>query len=175
MEKERMKKFKLFWAWEDEKEEKWLEEMSRQGWHLEAPGFPGFYHFTRGEPRAYSYCLDFRTGNLKSLEEYRQICRDSGWEELGRVGSWRYFRKEFRGAEKPEFFSDRHSKVQKYQRLVFFLLIFLPILLNGLRLVLQRETSWALTVSVIAYLLLIFGWIVAMIKLAGRIRRLKRD
>ena len=51
MEKKRMKKFKLFWAWEDDKEEKWLGEMSRLGWHLEAPGFPGFYYYAKGEPR----------------------------------------------------------------------------------------------------------------------------
>jgi len=174
MERETMKKFKWFWAWADEKEEKWLEVMSWQGWHLQELGFPGFYHFVKGEPRNYSYCLDFRTGSLKSLEEYRQICRDSGWEELGRMGSWYYFRKECRDGEKPEFFSDRQSKVQKYQRLTLFLVIFLPLLLNGLRLVIQRETSWALTVSALLYVFLIFGWIYAMVRLLLRVRRLKR-
>jgi hypothetical protein len=170
-----MKKFKLFWAWEDEKEEKWLADMSRRGWHLEAPGFPGFYHFVKGEPRDHAYCLDFRTGSLKSLQEYLQICRDAGWEMIGRMGSWYYFRKECRDGEKAEFFSDRQSKVQKYQRLSLFLVIFLPILLNGLRLLFQRETSWALTVSATLYLLLICGWIYAMVRLLLRIKKLKKN
>jgi len=174
MEKERMRKFKWLWAWEDEKEEKWLADMSRAGWHLEAPGFPGFYHFVKGEPRDYAYCLDFRTGSLESLREYRQICRDAGWEELGRLGSWYYFRKECRDGAKPEFFSDRDSRIQKYGRLLVFMIIFLPILLNGLRLLFRREASWALSVIAFIYFLVLVAWIIAMIRLLLRIQRLKK-
>lgn len=175
MTKERMTKFRWFWAWKDEEEEKWLEEMSRQGLHLAALGFPGFYHFVQGEPRTCSYRLDFRTGTQDSLREYRQICRDAGWEELGRLGSWYYFRKEDQGGDKPEFFSDTRSKVQKYQRLLVFLLIFLPILLNGLRIILQRDASPFQTGLALVYALMLGLYGTAILRLLLRIRRLKNS
>lgn len=175
MARERMSKFKLFWAWEDEKEEIWLEGMSRTGWHLETPGFPGFYHFAEGGPREYSYRLDFRTGSLRSLQEYLQICRDAGWEELGRVGSWYSFRKENRGGERPEFFSDRHSRIQKYQRLLAVMVIFLPLMLNGLRLLFKHGSSWLFAATAILYVFLLLGWIYAVIRLPRRIGQLKKS
>jgi hypothetical protein len=174
VEKERKTKFKWFWAWNDEEEEKWLEEMSQKGWHLEAPGFPGFYRFAKGEPCEFSYRLDFRAGSLKSLEEYRQICRDAGWEELGRMGSWYYFRKECRDGARPEFFSDSISKVQKYRRLLLFLVIFLPILVNGLFLFSRRGRSWPFSLLSIVYVLLFLLFGIAILRLLLRIKKLKK-
>ena len=87
----------------------------------------------------------FAPAAYKSLQDYLQICRDSGWEMVGRMGTWYYFRKECQGGEKPEFFSDTDSKVQKYRRLLLFLVIFMPILLNGMRIVFKREDSMFFT------------------------------
>lgn len=174
MEKRSISKFRWFWAWDDEKEEEWLRSMSLQGWHLQALGFPGFYRFAQGEPGDYCYSLDFRTGSSRSLEEYRQICRDSGWQELGRRGSWHYFRKQRRDGEQPEFFSDKDSKVQKYRRLILFLIILLPFVINGLRLLLRRQPTAPFAVLVALYVLVLLGMAVAIIKLLGRISRLKR-
>jgi hypothetical protein len=167
-------RFKWFWAWNDDREERWLEEMARQGWHLERPGFPGFYHFAAGEPRDVAYCLDFRSGSLAKLEEYRQICRDAGWEEAGRMGSWVYFRKEFRDGRRPEFFSDRASRAQKYQRLLLLLVVMLPLVLNGMRLLLRREHTALRDVFGGLYGLVLLGMAVAIVRLIGRIRRLKK-
>lgn len=36
-EKEIRTVFRAHWAWNDDKEERWLENMARQGWHLERP------------------------------------------------------------------------------------------------------------------------------------------
>jgi hypothetical protein len=174
MEKEKMTKFKWFWAWDDEKEENWLETMSQKGWHLDNPGMPCVYHFSKGEPRDYSYRLDFRTGSFKSLQDYLQICRDAGWELLGRMSAWYYFRKECRGGQKPEFFSDRNSKAQKYQRLILFMVIFLPILINGMRMVFTRPNSRFFTSVGIFYVLLILFWIYAITRLLLRIKQLKK-
>jgi hypothetical protein len=175
MEKEKMKKFKWFWAWEDEKEEKWLEAMSQNGWHLENPGLPCVYHFIKGEPRDYSYRLDFRTGSFKSLQEYLQICRDAGWEMLGRMSSWYYFRKECQGTEKPEFFSDKDSKVQKYRRLVLFLVIFLPIMINGMLNLSRSENSGFITGVRIFYVFILLFFSYAIIRLLLRIKELKKS
>ncbi len=175
MQKEKATKYKWFWAWDDEKEENWLEAMSEKGWHLVNPGLPCVYHFIKGEPREYSYRLDFRTGSFKNLQEYLQICRDAGWEMIGRMGSWYYFRKECRGAEKPEFFSDKDSKIQKYGRLILIMVIFLPILLNGMRMLFRREASWAMTSLAFLYFIIISGWIYAMVRLILRISKLKKN
>jgi len=175
MEKTTMTKCKWFWAWEDEKEEKWLEAMSRSGWHLVDPGLPCVYRFRKGEPHEYSYRLDFRTGSFNKLQEYLQICRDAGWELIGRMGTWYYFRKECQGGEKPEFFSDRDSKIQKYSRLIIFLAIFLPIMLNGMFGLSRRQNSefFAGVRILYAFILLFFSY--AIIRLLLRIRQLKKS
>jgi len=175
MEKEKMTKFKWFWAWDDEKEEKWLEGLSQDGWHLDKPGFPCVYHFSKGEPRRFSYRLDFRTGSFKSLQEYLQICRDAGWEMVGRMGTWYYFRKECRDGENPEFYSDTDSKIQKYRRLTLFLVIFLPILLNGMLSLFRSPQSGFFAGIRIFYALILLFFSYAIIRLLLRIKKLKKN
>jgi len=175
MEKNKMTKFKWFWAWEDEKEEEWLETMSKKGWHLDHPGLPCVYHFIQGEARDYSYRLDFRTGSFKSLQEYLQICNDAGWELIGRMGTWYYFRKECRGAEKPEFFSDKDSKVQKYRRLIIFLVILLPIMINGMFNVSRSQSSGFFTGVRFFYIFILLFFSYAIIRLLLRIKKLKNS
>ncbi len=48
---ERVIEHKWFWAWQDDKEERWLEEMSERGLHLVSPGYFGRYEFEKGQPR----------------------------------------------------------------------------------------------------------------------------
>jgi amino acid permease len=146
METNKLTQFKWFWAWEDEKEEAWLEAMSQSGWHL-----------------------------FKSLQEYLQICRDAGWEMLGRMSSWYYFRKEYRGGEKPEFFSDKDSKVQKYRRLLLFLVIFLPIMINGMLSLSRTNNSGFLSAVRIFYVLILLFFSYAIIRLLLRIKKLKKS
>ena len=57
VEKKTIKKFKWFWAWQDEAEEEWLGEMSKKGYHLASAGMPGIYEFDAGEPKDYVYRL----------------------------------------------------------------------------------------------------------------------
>ena len=66
--KQTLSKFKLFLS--IEKEEAWLEEMSRKGWHLvKTPGLN--YTFEKGEPEERTYRIDFRFFNKQSeLDEY---------------------------------------------------------------------------------------------------------
>ena len=90
---ETTRRFHWFWAWQEEKETAWLEQMSREGWHLEAYTF-GWYRFRRGEPREYLYRLDFDPDASKRRDEYLAIFRDAGWEHVLSWGSWQYFRAE---------------------------------------------------------------------------------
>ena len=87
--------FKIFWMWDYEKEEKWLNDMSHQGWQLQRYT-PFVYHFKQGEPDAYQYCLEFMApqGGSKGMEDYLQFLAESGIECVGRYFSWGYFRRE---------------------------------------------------------------------------------
>jgi hypothetical protein len=129
-------KFRWFWAWQDEREEAWLGEMSHEGWHLSEFGFPGVYYFRKGGPKNYVYRLDFQTSKMKDREAYLQLFRDAGWEHLGNMSAWEYFRKEARPGEAPEIFTDPESKIAKYRRVLSYLVIFLPILF------ILYSTSW---------------------------------
>jgi hypothetical protein len=118
--------FKWFWAWNDDKEEQWLTSMAQQGWHLKSPGVFGVYTFRKGEPRHIVYRLDFKPAS-KDETEYLQLFADAGWEYAGTLGGWRYFRKECNPGEEAEIYTDNASKILKYQRVFFFLVILLPI------------------------------------------------
>lgn len=112
-------KFKWFWAWQDDKEEAWLGEMARAGWHLQALGLPGFYTFVTGEPRNDVYRLDF------IINQKDSSFQDAGWEFVGRMGGWQYFRIEAKDRRVPEVTDE--WKIAKYGRVLGFLVIFLPI------------------------------------------------
>jgi len=80
------KVFHWFWAWEDEKEEVWLKEMSQSGWHFKSVGFPSNYSFEDGEQKEYIYRLDYFV-NPKERANYLQIFKDGGWEHLGNMSA----------------------------------------------------------------------------------------
>jgi ABC-type transport system substrate-binding protein len=122
-------KFKLFWAWQDEKEETWLHEMAKEGLHLQAMGLPGSYIFEVGEPRDDYYRMDFIT-DRKDYQNYLQLFKDAGWEHIGEMGGWQYFRTQGKGNAIPEIYTDKDSKAQKYQRLITILVVFLPIFIT---------------------------------------------
>jgi hypothetical protein len=137
MASEMCTKLRWFWAWQDDREEEWLGAMSREGWHLADVGFPGLYRFRKGEPVHDVYRLDFQTSRMKDREAYLQLFRDAGWEHVGSMSAWEYFRKEALPGEEPEIFTDPESKIQKYRRVLQFIVIFFPILF------ILFSTSWA--------------------------------
>ena len=118
MKENSIHKFHIFLPWEDEKQEQWLAGMSRKGLHLKEPGPLGRFLFSQGTGKEYSYRLDYNRN--KPAEEYLQILRDAGWEYLGTMAGWHYWRKEIKAGQSAELFTDQESKVQKYQRMLTF-------------------------------------------------------
>jgi hypothetical protein len=116
MDEKIIRKHKLFFSWQDEEQEAWLAEMSRQGLHLKEPGAFGRYLFIQGSPKEFAYCMDFKKDKVP--EDYIQLIRDAGWEYLGKHSGWSYWRKEIQGGKRPDLFSDAESKIRKYQRLL---------------------------------------------------------
>lgn len=177
------KKSKWFWHWEDDKEEAWLTQLAKRGLHLKSLALFGKYTFAEGAPRDVVYRLDFVTSNKKD-EAYFQLFRDAGWEHVGEMMGWQYWRKEVKPGETPEIFTDAESKIQKYQRLLGFLaIIALPIFMGMLNMRyymtrISALTDWIEWVFVgITFLVTVmfFLYIFIFIRLGLRIRQLRRQ
>lgn len=179
-----MKRNKWFWPWQDEKEEIWLGEMSREGWHLQSVRLLCCYTFEKGDPASYVYRLDFFLSEKSTFPEYLQIFQDAGWEYLGELSNWRYWRKLAAGSESPEIYTDRESKLKKYKRLLGFMAFFLFFLIfmgsnlfrNGLRFDMDTP-GWITaiyTVAVGAYAVIIPVYLVIVIKILARMNQLKK-
>lgn len=167
-------KIRWFWAWDDEKEEAWLSQMASQGFHLVSPNPFGSYTFSQGEPRQVAYRLDYVT-NRYVTDDYYQLFQEAGWEHVGQMGGWQYWRKPFvNGQDSPEIFTDNESKIQKYRRLLGILVIALPVILVILNNLTLRERTLALEVLIFIEFLIaaLLGY--AIVRLMLRIRALQR-
>ena len=166
------KQFHWFWAWDDEKEEAWLRELANQGWHFKSVSPPGNYVFEQGEPKDHVYRLDFFT-ERKDKVNYLQIFQDAGWEYMGEMNSWQYFRKESINGEAPEIFSDNESKSKKYQRIMFILVAIMPIFVVNLNNLNRHPGVFYEVITFVMFCFLIF-FSYAIIRLGLRVNQLKK-
>jgi hypothetical protein len=176
MEKTTVTKFRWFWAWQDEAEENWLAKMSQRGYHLSSVGVPGFYTFSVADPRNYVYRLDYQMFRKKDKAEYLQLFQDAGWEHIGEMSAWQYFRKEAQPTETAEIFTDVESKIAKYKRVLtymgFFYFILMMLIFTQRTLHEDSYPWWGSIPQVIIFVvLLLFTY--AIIKLLIRIRQLR--
>lgn len=174
MDNQTLHKNKWFWAWDDEKEEAWLREMSREGWHLSQANLGGSYYFTKGPAQEYAYRLDFITTQVKDQQEYLQLFADAGWEHVGAMGGWQYFRKPVQPGESDEIYTDNQSKIAKYQRVITTLVVFLPIYLMLLRSDLTGRYGDLFFFIKLLQIFILGVYIFAMLKLIQRISQLKK-
>lgn len=109
---------KIFWVWEFEKEEAWLNEMAMNGWLLESVGFCT-YHFIACEPGAYSVRLEMHPWD----ESYVQFMEETGAEYVGRMAMWMYFRKKTADGSF-DLFSDVDSRIGHLNKIGKMLTLF---------------------------------------------------
>jgi len=122
--------FKIFFAWQEKKEEKWLREMSKKGWHLDNTSFLN-YIFRKGELKDMRYRLDFKIIRNENIDDYITLFEDAGWEYISRLGWWYYFRTEAKKGKGQELYSDNASRIRMYNSLRWFLIIICaPIVYN---------------------------------------------
>lgn len=172
MNTDTIKKFKWFWAWQDEKEETWLAEMAGQGLHLEHVSLPGTYQFRKGEPDNYVYRLDYQPLKKKDRESYLQLFADAGWEHVGDMTNWVYFRRKVQNGDTPDIYSDADFKIGKYYRIMFYLIILLPIMIMfGTNASDRLGLFGSILKGFYALMLLFYAY--AMIQLLRRMRQLK--
>jgi hypothetical protein len=173
MEETTLCRFKWFWAWQDHEEEAWLRKMAQQGWHLSS-FFPTIYTFARGEPRDDIYRLDYINLKKADFDEYLQLFLDAGWEFVGGMSGWQYFRKPFEAGDVPEIHTDAPSKIQKYRRLLGYLIMFLPIWVVILPRSFRLPYSIVFCLPGLLLTLFMLVWTYAIVRISIRIRQLKQ-
>lgn len=171
MEAQTMHKIRWFWAWQDDQEEAWLEYMSRQGWHLKRVA-PLSYTFEKGAPRDYAYRLDFQAD--KNLAEYIEFIQSAGWQHIGNMVGWQYFRRPVEGGQGAELFTDPESKIEKHKRFLKTTVVASPVWMVVFFAHLDRYPLWFAILFVALFLTLIAFYTVTLVKVQGRINRLKR-
>lgn len=178
-QKEFKQVFKVIWAWEDEKEERWLEKSAAEGWHL-VDVAPFVYRFRRGQPARVIYRMDYKRSIDKDYAEYRDIFTTCGWELVAEMANWHYYRISPENAETPEIYSSDRSRAQKYRRLlttlaplmVIFISIFNPAFSGGLRNA-RDQGLWIYDVAMILRFVILVIWIYAIVRIVMKLRRLE--
>ena len=169
---------KWIWAWEFEKEEQWLQEMSNQGWALDKIGFCR-YEFVQCEPGEYVTRLEMLEEHADSAKskEYIDFVESTGAEYIGHVIKWVYFRKKAADGEF-DLYSDAESRIKHVQRIIQTLSIFLCInalnTVNMLNLSAQVPTAmkiFCITFVLAVDALLAFG----LYKVNGMKKRLEKE
>ena len=112
---------KVFWAWQAEKEEAWLNEMSAMGLALVAVGFCR-YEFEDCTPGEYQYRIELLkyVPTHPESQQYIKFIEDTGAEQIGSYMRWVYFRK--KAADGPfDLFSDLTSRITHLTRIISLL------------------------------------------------------
>jgi len=121
--------YKLLWAWQYDKEEKWLNEMSSEGMSLVSVGLCK-YIFEDSTPGEYTYKIEL-LNNLPSNTEsmsYIRFIEEAGVEHIGSIFRWVYLKKKTEDGPF-DLYSDIGSKIKYLKRLqIFFIsLMFLEL------------------------------------------------
>lgn len=170
---------KVIFAWEDEKEEKWLEQEAAQGWHLTSAQ-PYVYYFKKGDPEKVVVRLDYKNTLDKDYQEYLALFRDAGWELVSQFSNWHYFRIKPKTDEVPEIYNSDRTKAQKYRRLLMAIIPIFPIFM----VLFTRPTSspliegntvvgWIYFISKFFMAGILILWIIIIIKVIGKIKTLE--
>lgn len=166
-------KFKAFFAWDDDKEEKWLEKMAARGWHLQRV-VPFFYSFTIDVPEKVVYRLDYKMVLDKDYADYLTIFNDSGWELVTVMANWHYYRLSPLNEKIPEIYNSNLAKAEKYRRLLLGLIPFFPIyVVIFTRRLSDNDSSLFFEGTRFFLFLIMVFFIYATIRIILKIRRLK--
>jgi hypothetical protein len=176
---------RIFFAWQDREEERWLEEMAAQGWLLEKYTFLR-YHFTAIQPTDYIYRLDYKTTTDKDMAEYKDIFAQSGWEHVCSYMGWQYLRIP-REKFSVDIYSDKASLLEKLRRMfASALMLLIPLFIvvvvlnfGSLENTFERYNLGFMNILMpILFVLMILGMIsnfIWILKLSKRIKDLEKE
>lgn len=176
---ERMIKHKVFFIWDWEAEEIWLNRMAKQGWNLTKVGFCR-YEFVKGEPGQYQYRLQAleKWPNTPESQEYIDFVESTGAELVDTLLYWAYFRQ---STEIGEFqiFSDTDSRVKHMKRIQAVMIALLPLLtanlINIFLTLFRFHDAWPMLLILPLYLILTSMVIFGVVRMYKKIRMLEAD
>jgi len=176
MEGSVVRRFRLFFVWQDEDEERWLSEMaSEEGLHLASVSWPGFYTFLRDQPRRDVYRLDYPSVSGREWADYLRSLQDAGWEYVGQMANWRYFRHAAAEGETPELYADAAAKEAKYKRVLALYVVLMPawilVLTSSIWHGSEPVLRGVLRLVIFALMML---WVYAAARLIGRVNALRK-
>jgi hypothetical protein len=111
-----VRKFKIWYVWQDEEHQQWLQEMAAQGLHLRSTNVCCVHTFERGAPADVAYRWDVRYFGPKA--EYKQLFQDAGWELVTSTVGWHCWRKARTAGASTEIFTQRADNAAKYLRVI---------------------------------------------------------
>ena len=111
---------KLFFVWDFDKEEKWLNEMAAKGLSLVSVGFCK-YEFEDRLPGEYKICLQLldKMPRHPESKKYIDFLETTGAEQVGSFTRWVYFRKKATEGDF-ELFSDNDSRLKYLSSVISF-------------------------------------------------------
>lgn len=112
---------KMFFIWDFDKEEKWLNEMATKGLCLVGVGFCR-YEFEDCVPGEYRICLQLldRMPRHPESQKYIEFMESTGAEHIGSFTRWVYFRQKAAAGDF-ELFSDNASRVKYLSSILSFI------------------------------------------------------
>lgn len=113
---------KWFWAWEFDKEERWLNDMAAKGKALVSARY-ATYEFEDSAPGEYAVRLEMLENAPDSAEgqQYVEFVESTGAEYVGKVLKWVYFRKKTADGEF-ELHGDNATRIKHLQGIIRLLL-----------------------------------------------------
>jgi hypothetical protein len=111
-----VRKFKLWFVWQDQQHQQWLQQMAAQGLHLRSTNTFCVHSFERGAPADMAYRWDVRY--FQPDADYRQLLHDAGWQHVTSTVGWHCWRKPHQAGATAEIFTDRDDQAAKYQRVI---------------------------------------------------------
>ena len=161
---------KLFWIWNFDKQEKWLNEMAAKGLALISVGFFR-YEFEDCLPAEYKVRLEFLNNkpNIESIEE-------TGAEHIGTFKHLAYFRKRT-NEENFTLLSDNSSIINHMTRIIRFisLILALNLYISGYNLYLYFYFNNYTNLFGVGNLLVSVFGAIGLIRLLMKRKKLKKD
>ena len=176
MEKKTKRTFKIFAAWDYDKEAEEYDKMSLKGWQLVSGGcFSQKYEFD--DSVTYRYQLDFNN-DITDMERYDETFRERGWERVNSTfNSWHIFRKPYDPSlpdEEYEIYTDTQSRNEMLKRwrnfAVFFIVATTLTSINPLSQVFDSYNTISSITVIALYLLMAIMYISGLVGINNLIK-----
>lgn len=121
------------------------------------------------------YRLDYQYLKGQDEPSYLELFADAGWEHVGQMANWHYFRRPEVAGLAREIFTDPESKAAKYRRLTpFVLIVFLLLAVQLNSDVYSRYPTAAMEALRLFLFCILLVLLYSLVRIGLRIRELMR-